>query len=95
LGNFFTERLSRCVKYETAYLNEYAARRDALRGISPYFAFYNAERPHQSIDRLLKSQLNSTPGVAAADTTLVIHNFHSFHSAAAAVIYKIAKDHPP
>jgi putative transposase len=49
LDNVFTERLWRSVKYEEVYLNEYESLRDALRGISRYFAFYNAERPHQSL----------------------------------------------
>jgi len=49
LDNVFTERLWRSVKYEEVYPNEYESPRDALRGLSHYFAFYNAERPHQSL----------------------------------------------
>jgi putative transposase len=57
LDNVFTERLWRSVKYEEVYLNEYASPRDALSGISRYFAFYNAERPHQSLAYQTPAQL--------------------------------------
>jgi len=57
LDNVFTERLWRSVKYEEVYLNEYASPRDALGGISRYLAFYNAERPHQSLDYRTPAQL--------------------------------------
>lgn len=49
LDNAFTERLWRSVKYEEVYLSEYESPCDALRGISRCFAFYNAERSHQSL----------------------------------------------
>ncbi len=57
LDNIFTERLWRSVKYEEVYLNEYASPRDALSGISRYFAFYNAERPHHSLAYQTPAQL--------------------------------------
>jgi putative transposase len=57
LDNVFTERLWRSVKYEEVYLNEYASPRDAIRGISRYFEFYNAERPHQSLAYRTPAQL--------------------------------------
>ena len=57
LDNIFTERLWRSVKYEEVYLNEYASPRDALNGISRYFTFYNAERPHQSLAYQTPAQL--------------------------------------
>jgi putative transposase len=47
--NIFTERLWRTIKYEEVYLNEYISPRQARRGIEQYWAFYNHERPHQSL----------------------------------------------
>ena len=49
LDNIFTERLWRRVKYEEVYLHDYATPRDARRGLSAYFRFYNEERLHQSL----------------------------------------------
>ena len=47
--NIFVERLWRSVKYEDVYLNGYASVSELLIGLSKYFAFYNTERPHQSL----------------------------------------------
>ena len=47
--NIFTERLWRTIKYEEVYLNEYVSPRQARHGIEQYLAFYNHERPHQSL----------------------------------------------
>ena len=49
LDNIFTERLWRTVKYEEVYLHEYATPREARQGLTSYFDFYNAERPHQAL----------------------------------------------
>ena len=49
LDNVFVERLWRSVKYEDIYLKDYGTPRDALRGLTSYFRFYNHERPHQSL----------------------------------------------
>jgi putative transposase len=49
MDNIFTERLWRTIKYEHVYLNEYAAPREARRGIGGYLHFYCHERPHQSL----------------------------------------------
>ena len=49
LDNIFTERLWRTVKYENVYINEYETPKSARIGISNYLAFYNEERPHQSL----------------------------------------------
>ena len=49
LDNIFTERLWRTVKYEEVYLHEYASPREARRGLTTYFPFYNDERPHQAL----------------------------------------------
>ena len=48
--NIFIERLWRSVKYENVYPKEYATPREARIGIKEYLAFYNEERPHQSLD---------------------------------------------
>jgi len=49
LDNIFVERLWRSVKYEDIYLKDYASLADVLIGLTDYFAFYNGERPHQSL----------------------------------------------
>lgn len=47
--NIMVERLWRSVKYEEVYLKDYQQVRDAVLGLGDYFAFYNLERPHQSL----------------------------------------------
>ena len=49
IDNIFTERLWRTVKYEHVYLNDYAAPREARKGIGEYLHFYCNDRPHQSL----------------------------------------------
>jgi len=51
VDNVFVERLWRSVKYEEVYLKAYDSITDARRSLGEYFAFYNAERRHQSLDR--------------------------------------------
>lgn len=48
--NIFVERLWRNVKYEDVYLNGYATMGELTVGLTLYFSFYNAERPHQSLE---------------------------------------------
>jgi putative transposase len=48
--NVFVERLWRSVKYEEVYLKAYDSVSAARAGLSSYFAFYNARRPHSSLD---------------------------------------------
>jgi putative transposase len=50
LDNVFTERLWRSVKYEEVYLHDYTSPREARRGLSRYFDFYNQVRVHQALD---------------------------------------------
>ena len=52
LDNIFVERLWRSVKYEDIYLKRYASLPELLLGLTEYFAFYNQERPHQSLGYL-------------------------------------------
>jgi len=49
LDNIFIERLWRSVKYECVYLREWSAPKEAKSDLKSYFAFYNEERPHQSL----------------------------------------------
>ena len=49
LDNIFVERLWRSVKYEDVYLKGYANMAELTVGLAQYFAFYNAERPHQAL----------------------------------------------
>jgi putative transposase len=49
LDNIFVERLWRSLKYEDIYLKGYADMGELLIGLTQYFAFYNTERPHQSL----------------------------------------------
>lgn len=67
--NVFVERLWRSIKYEEAYLHAYKTVPEARAGISRYPAFYNARRPHSSLDRQTPDQayFNAlTPILAAA-----------------------------
>lgn len=50
LDNVFVERLWRSVKYEEVYLKDYGTPREAIQGLEAYFAFYNGERLHQSLN---------------------------------------------
>ena len=47
--NIFVERLWRSVKHEDVHLNGYATMGELMLGLATYFAFYNQERPHQSL----------------------------------------------
>ena len=47
--NIFVERLWRSVKHEDVYLKGYATMGELTVGLAEYFAFYNDERPHQSL----------------------------------------------
>jgi len=50
LDNVFVERLWRSVKYEDIYIQGYDTVPGLQRGLARYFAFYNDDRPHQSLD---------------------------------------------
>lgn len=49
LDNIFCERLWRSLKYEEVYLKAYETPKEARAEIGKWFAFYNAERPHQAL----------------------------------------------
>lgn len=48
--NIFIERLWRSLKWEDIYLKAYATVPELLLGLTDYFSFYNAERPHQALN---------------------------------------------
>jgi putative transposase len=50
--NVFVERLWRSVKYERVYLKAYDAVSAARADIADYLDWYNAHRPHSSVERL-------------------------------------------
>jgi putative transposase len=50
--NVFVERLWRSVKYERVYLKAYDAVSAARTDIADYLDWYNAHRPHSSLERL-------------------------------------------
>lgn len=57
MDNIFIERLWRSLKYECIYLNEIRDGFEAKRLIGEWIGFYNAERPHSSLEGM-------TPAVA-------------------------------
>ena len=50
VDNVFVERLWRSVKYEEIYLHGYETVREVRDALANYFSFYNARRPHQSLE---------------------------------------------
>ena len=55
--NVFVERLWRTIKYEEVYLHAYTNVPEARAAIGKYLAFYNAKRPHSSLDRQTPDQV--------------------------------------
>ena len=54
--NVFVERLWRSVKYERVYLRAYDGVSAARIDIADYMDWYNANRPHSSLDRLTPNE---------------------------------------
>ncbi len=52
----FVERLWRSVKYERVYLRAYDGVSAARADIADYMDWYNANRPHSSLDRLAPTE---------------------------------------
>jgi putative transposase len=50
LDNVFIERLWRSLKYECVFIHDFSSLAELNHGLSDYFAFYNNERHHQSLD---------------------------------------------
>jgi putative transposase len=59
--NVFVERLWRTIKYEEIYLRAYDTVTEARASIGRYLGFYNARRPHSSLDRQTPDQAYFTP----------------------------------
>lgn len=70
--NIFVERLWRNLKYEDVYLKGYATMGELMVCPAEYFAFYNGERPHQSLG-------DKTPDVgyrtATGGGTMIVDKF--------------------
>jgi putative transposase len=56
----FVERPQRSIKHEGLYVNSYATMIELLRGLTKYFAFYNTERPHQSLENRNPQEVHKT-----------------------------------
>ena len=54
--NVFIERLCGTIKYEEVYLHAYASVPEARAALARYLTFYNAKRPHSSLDWLTPDQ---------------------------------------
>ena len=70
LDNIFVERLWRSVKHEDVYLKGYASMPELMLGLTEYFAFYNGERPHQSLGNRTPNEVYRTAeggGASIAD----------------------------
>ena len=59
LDDTFVERLWHSVKYEDVYLKGYGTVTELTRGLADYFAFYNGERPHQSLDNQMPNTVHA------------------------------------
>lgn len=66
--NVFVERIWRSVKYERVYLKAYDSVIAARADIADYFAWYNTQRPHSTLERITPEQvyLNLLPKLAEA-----------------------------
>ena len=59
--NVFVERLWRSIKYEEVYLHAYDSVAQAKLGIARYISFYNAARPHSSLDKKTPDEFYFAP----------------------------------
>ena len=59
--NVFVERLWRSIKYEEVYLRAYNSVGEARASIGHYLDFYNARRPHSSLDGATPDQAYFIP----------------------------------
>ena len=66
--NVFVERIWRSIKYEEVYLHAYASVSEARTSLSRYIDFYNAARPHSSLNAQTPDQVyfNRLPESMAA-----------------------------
>ena len=54
--NVFVERLWRTIKYDEVYIHAYESVSEARASIGRFIGFYNARRPHSSLDRKTPDQ---------------------------------------
>ena len=64
--NVFVERLWRSVKYEEVYLRAYDNVSEARASIGRYRDFYNARRPHSSLDGMTHPTKPTSPSCPSA-----------------------------
>ncbi|MGB3562762.1 MAG: IS3 family transposase, partial [Thermoanaerobaculia bacterium] len=64
MDNVFIERLWRSLKYECAYLSEFATGSEARAGIGWWMSFYNERRPHSSLDDRTPEEAHTDGGAA-------------------------------
>jgi putative transposase len=57
IDNIYIERLWRTLKYENVYLQRYDNTLELYNGLKNYFAFYNNQRCHQSLDYKTPSEM--------------------------------------
>jgi putative transposase len=70
LDNVMVERLWRSLKYENVYLNAYETGSEARAGIGKWIDFYNARRPHSSLDDKTPNEAYcQQPGVGTPTST--------------------------
>lgn len=57
LDNIYIERFWKSLKYEEIYLNDYDTVTELEVAVKKYIEFYNDERPHQSLDYRIPSEV--------------------------------------
>jgi putative transposase len=64
MDNVFIERLRRSLKYECVYLYAFETGSDLRSGLAKWIGYYNARRPHSSLDgrtrRIQRSAMTRT-----------------------------------
>ena len=70
--NIFVERLWRSVKHEDVHLKGYATMGELMLGLAKYFAFYNQERPHQSLGNQTPDEVYKT---ASGGGAMIVDKF--------------------
>lgn len=69
MDNVMVERLWRSLKYEEVYLHAYDTVQDARASIARWLAFYNYQRPHQSLTYKTPCEAHNEGILARADST--------------------------
>ena len=73
--NIFVERLWRSVKHEDVHPNGYSAMGELLIGLTKYFAFYNAERPHQSLGNQTPQEVHKTSSGGGGGGAMIVDKY--------------------